>query len=49
MSAYSCNLTKEDVEKYNERTGEDWIPLISNICHNPRADGSDEVCGKKVK
>jgi hypothetical protein len=48
MSACPCNLTKEEVKYFNERTGEDRVPLSRNICQNPRADGSDGVCGKAL-
>lgn len=46
--ATPCNLTREEVKYYNERTGEDRVPLIRNICQNPRADGSDGVCGSAL-
>jgi|LakMenEpi03Aug12_release.lakeMendotaPanAssembly.Ray.scaffolds.fasta_scaffold1550861_1 hypothetical protein len=47
--ATPCNLSKEDVEKYNDRIGRhDHVPLIGNICQNPRADGSSGVCGRAL-
>jgi hypothetical protein len=44
-----CNLTQQQVEKYNQRSGDDKVPLIRNIYQNIKTqDGSDGICGRTL-
>jgi hypothetical protein len=43
-----CNLTKEEVKDFDRRTGVERVPLIGGICHNPKADCSEGICGKPL-
>jgi hypothetical protein len=41
-----CNLTKEEVKDFDRRN---LVHLgLGGICHNPKADCSEGICGKPL-